>query len=77
MTLDAASLRKYRERWKVVAEFEAQELRHAPVALRGEVFNRVLLMANELGLDLHEDEDTVTVYARWQQLREKHGNPTA
>src|SRR5436853_3184485 len=66
---DREMMRAYRERWKVVAARELEELRAATIAERWHQLNAVIGLAIGLGLRRKEDPDVYLVRRRWTQLK--------
>lgn len=68
--LQKAMLEDYRDRWQMVADFEADEQRQTSYAERWRKLNAILRMAATLGLqvDARDEQDDV-IWERWNRLR--------
>jgi hypothetical protein len=66
-------LEEYRDRWQLVAAFEAEEQRQASFVQRWQKLNALLRMAAALGLqaDDSDDQDEM-IWQRWNRLRTSH-----
>ena len=60
----------YRERWKVIEEFEREELRSLSMETRLEQMNAIWRMGIGLGFSFEPDESELEVFARWAKLKE-------
>jgi hypothetical protein len=67
--MEKADVLAYRDRWKVVAEIEAQERRTASIQTRWKQLNAILRLAIGLGLPLKPDENKLIVYQRWAIIK--------
>lgn len=63
-------LEEYRDRWQMVADFEAEEQRQTSFAQRWQKLNALLRMATALGLQVNDSDDQdEIIWQRWNQLR--------
>lgn len=71
--LQKAMLEDYRDRWQMVADFEADEQRQTSYAERWRKLNAILRMATTLGLqvDARDEQDDV-IWERWNRLRDRY-----
>lgn len=68
--LQRSMLEDYRDRWQMVADFEAEEQRRASYAERWQKLNALLRMAATLGLQVDAcDEQDEVIRERWNRLR--------
>lgn len=68
--LQKVLLEEYRDRWQIVADFEAEEPRQTLYAQRWQKSNALLRMAAALGLQVDDSDDQdEMVWQRWNRLR--------
>ena len=62
----------YRKRWQLVNDAEIEELRNTSLAAK--LRKTAVLMASAHAMGWHDalESDEVTVWERWQKLREKY-----
>lgn len=69
--MDADSdIKSYRDRWKVVEEFEREELRSLSMETRLQQMITIWRMAVGLGFSFKPDPSEMEVFARWAKLKE-------
>lgn len=70
--LSKAEAIAFRNRWKLVNEREAEELRSTSAEVRLQQFNTLLGWAHQLGWTEALGEGEAEVRRRWAQLRKAH-----
>lgn len=68
--MDAAAVRKYRDRWQAVAEIEQRELRAMTAEDHWRQLNSLVRFARETGLDVSTDDPEIDVWQRWARLKD-------
>jgi len=74
MQLNKSMLIAYQDRWKAVADVEAEEQRQTSVAQRWRKLNALVRIAAGLGLQRREDDEAqvAVVRDRWNRLKQLH-----
>lgn len=67
-----AQARAFQEHWKLVNEYEKEELRRTPADVRLEQFNTLLGWAHELGWTEALAEGEAEVRERWIRLKKAY-----
>ena len=60
----------YRNRWKVIEEFELEELRALSTETRLQQMNTIWRLGLGLGFSFEPDQSEMEVFARWAKLKE-------
>ena len=63
-------IKSYWERWKLVEEFEREELRSLTMEMRLQQMITIWRMARGLGFSFEPDDSEMEVFARWAKLKE-------
>ena len=67
---ETRQMREFRDRWKAIAEIEAEEQKSASITLRWQQLNSILSMAIGLGLPIEDlQQDDEIVYQRCAKLK--------
>ena len=75
MQITKSELLAYQNRWKAVAEAEAEELRQTSLADRWRQLNAVMRMAAGLDIlqeDSDDSEQIIAVRERWNRLKDRY-----
>lgn len=70
--MNVGDIKFYRERWKVVAEIERQELRALTMNERWQQINALAQFAIDQRIQRKDDDGEMDVFKRWAKLKGQH-----
>ena len=68
--MTSSQVQQFRERWRLVAEAQRQELRDTPVDRKFRQLAALMQSARGLGWETHNQAELRAVRQRWRRLRE-------